>query len=81
MNYLESPTITGLSGEFDKNYAYKNYPMIIKAYGWNNHTALLTGDLASTSAEPDYDGITPESENLPAGCDGVMGDSIRKKLK
>ena len=80
VNYLESPNISGLSGAFDKNYAYKNYPMIIKAYGWNNHTALLNGDLATTSAEPDY-GITPQSENLPAGCDGVMGDSLRRKLK
>ena len=78
VNFIDSPYITGLSGEFDKNYAYKNYPMIIKAYGYNNHTALLSGGLAATSAQPDYKPVKG-GEKLPAGCDGVMGDSLRRK--
>ena len=77
VNFIESPYITGLSGEFDKNYAYKNYPLIIKAYGYNNHTALLPGGIASTSAQPDA--VTADGrENLPKGRGGVMGDSMRK---
>ena len=77
VNFIESPYISGLSGEFDKNYAYKNYPLIIKAYGYNNHNALLSGGVASTAAMPDTiyeDG----HENLPKECNGVMGDSMRK---
>ena len=60
-NYIESPTISGLSGIFDKNYSYKNYPMIIKAYGYNNHMPLLSS-YASTGAYDD--GI------VPAGASG-----------
>lgn len=77
VNFIESPNISGLSGEFDKNYAYKNYPLIIKAYGYNNHNALLTGGVASTAAQPDN--VTDDGhENLPKECNGVMGDSMRK---
>ena len=73
-NYSESPYITGLSGMFDKNYSYKNYPMIIKAYGYNNHVPLLE----SYAATGDWDdGIEPQSENLPSWCNGVMGDSLK----
>lgn len=77
-NFLEPTTIEGLSGSFDKDFSYKNYPMIVKAYGYNNHTALLPSSLASTSAsyEPDDD---YEGENLPPECNGVMGDSLRSR--
>ena len=75
-NYIESPTISGLSGIFDKNYSYKNYPMIIKAYGYNNHMPLLSS-YASTGAYDD--GIVPDNVKLPAGCNGVMGDSLRNQ--
>lgn len=76
VNFIESPYISGLSGEFDKNFAYKNYPLIIKAYGYNNHTALLPGGVASTAAMPDT--IASDGhENLPKGRGGVMGDSMR----
>ena len=77
VNFIESPYISGLSGAFDKNYAYKNYPVIIQAYGYNNHQALLSGGIASTAALP---GSVAEDghENLPKGCNGVMGDSMRK---
>ena len=77
VNFIESPNISGLSGEFDKNYAYKNYPLIIKAYGYNNHTALLPDGIASTAALPEN--ISENGrENLPKGCNGAMGDSMRK---
>lgn len=77
-NFLEPTTVEGLSGSFDKDFSYKNYPMIVKAYGYNNHTALLPSSLASTSAsyEPDDD---YEGENLPPECNGVMGDSLRSR--
>lgn len=75
-NYIESNTISGLSGIFDKNYSYKNYPMIIKAYGYNNHMPLLSS-YASTGAYDD--GIVPDNVKLPAECNGVMGDSLRNQ--
>ena len=78
-NYIESPYITGLNGMFDKNYSYKNYPVIIQAYGYNNHIALIESH-AATGAALD-DGITAESENLPEECNGVMGDSLRYGLQ
>ena len=76
-NYIESPYISGLSGFFDKNYSYKNYPLIIKAYGYNNFDPILKS-LAPTGAVED-DGILPESEHLPPECNGVMGDSLRNQ--
>ena len=77
-NFIESPYIDGLKGAFDKNYAYKNYPMIIKAYGYNNHEPILHIGPASTSAHNGYDGDIGH-ENLPDYCNGVMGDSLRNK--
>ena len=76
VNFIETPYITGLNGLFDKDYCYKNYPMIIKAYGWNNHAPLLPQSyLASSAAAPDDDEY--EREDLPPWCNGVMGDSLR----
>lgn len=77
VNYLEPTTIDGLSGSFDKDFSYKNYPMIIKAYGYNNHTALLPGGIAKTAAAYEPDGAYA-GENLPPECNGVMGDSLRR---
>lgn len=76
-NFIESPYISGLSGMFDKNYSYQNYPMIIKAYGYNNHIPLISS-YASTGAGND-DGIVPESADLPPECNGKMGDSLRNQ--
>lgn len=78
VNYIDTPYISGLKGPFDKDYSYKNYPMIIKAYGYNNHTALLSGGLASTAAAPDMS-VYEACENLPEGLNGVMGDSLRNR--
>ncbi len=79
VNYLESPYISGLSGMFDKDYCFKNYPVIIPAYGYNNHTALLDKNLASTSASPDDESFMQEDgEAVPPGYNGVMGESFRK---
>lgn len=77
-NFLEPTTIEGLSGSFDKDFSYRNYPMIVKAYGYNNHTALLPSSLVKTAVgyEPDE---AYEGENLPPECNGVMGDSLRGK--
>lgn len=77
-NFIESPYISGLSGTFDKNYSYKNYPMIIKAYGYNNHTPLLESYASTGDMDDVTDDIPAESENLPPECNGVMGDSLRK---
>ena len=77
-NYIESPYIEGLSGMFDKDYCYKNYPMIITAYGYNNHPALINGNFAPTAAPPSKSAV-PKDYCLPEGYDGVMGDSIRKR--
>lgn len=74
-NYLESTSIPGLSGIFDKNYCYKNYPVIITAYGYNNFEAILDGDAAVTASAADDDGYVPKP--VPGGYDGVMGDSLR----
>ena len=41
-NYIDSPYISGLNGMFDKDYCFKNYPLIITAYGYNNHKAVLS---------------------------------------
>ncbi len=78
VNFLEPTTIPGLTGSFDKNFSYKNYPLIIKAYGYNNHEALLSAQLARTGAvyEAD-DSYLPEP--VPPEYNGVMGDSLRKK--
>ena len=74
-NFIDSPYISGLSGMFDKDYCYRNYPVIIKAYGYNNHEPLLES-YASTGEAYD-DGIEPECVDLPPECSGVMGDSLR----
>lgn len=81
VNFIESPYISGLSGEFDKNYCYKNYPWIIKGYGYNNFTAQLSSQAMTGDAYDAYDEeeIGSESEPLPPECDGVMGDSLRAK--
>lgn len=73
-NFIESPYISGLSGMFDKNYSYKNYPVIIKAYGYNNHIPIIDS-YASTGAYDD--GVEPECVDLPPEYNGVMGDSLR----
>ena len=81
INFIESPYIDGLTGMFDKDYCFKNYPLIITAYGYNNHAALLDGNiisvhsLAATSA-----GYEEEADDydLPPDCNGVMGDSFRE---
>ena len=75
-NYIDTPYIDGLDGMFDKDICYKNYPVIITAYGYNNHEAILESQVASTGA-----GWTPydcEQELIPEEyADGVMGDSLR----
>lgn len=70
VNYLESPTISGLSGSFDKNYCYIDYPDIIRLYGYNNFPALLYDGIASTSAGDDD---TVVSHPVPGGYNGYMG--------
>ena len=75
-NLIESPYISGLNGIFDKNYSYRNYPWIIKGYGYNNHTAQLSSAYAPTGGV-DVEDIEPQRENLPPECNGVMGDSLR----
>ena len=77
VNFLESPTIPGLSGSFDKDFSFKNYPLIVKAYGYNNHTPLLPSDLVKTASP--YEPDETARENLPPECNGVMGDSLRNK--
>lgn len=73
-NYIESPYISGQVGAFDKDYSYKNYPLIIKAYGYNNHVPLIQSYAATGAYD---DGIEPECVDLPPECNGVMGDSLR----
>lgn len=83
VNFLESPYIKGLSGAFDKDFCFKNYPVIITAYGYNNHKAILSGGIASTSASPDDLYYTDEElyiedgTKLPDEYNGVMGESFR----
>lgn len=77
VNFLESPTIPGLSGSFDKDFSFKNYPLIVKAYGYNNHTPLLPSDLVKTASP--YEPDETARENLSPECNGVMGDSLRNK--
>ena len=77
-NYLESPTINGLSGPFDKNFCFKNYPVIITAYGYNNHPALIDREIVSTSSLPDEDFMTESGDEIPEEYKGVMGESFRK---
>jgi GH25 family lysozyme M1 (1,4-beta-N-acetylmuramidase) len=77
-NYLESPYISGLSGMFDKDYCFKNYPVIIPAYGYNNHEAIIKSDkeVASTSATcGDYH--KESGERVPEGYIGTMGSSFK----
>lgn len=37
--YTETGTVGGVDGDADLNYCYKNYPAIIKKYGFNGYTA------------------------------------------
>gem|GEM_PF-2126578 len=76
VNYLESPYISGLSGPYDKDFCFKNYPVIITSYGYNNHPGILDRSLTPTSSLP-YDIFTEDGEKLPAEYNGVMGDSFR----
>ena len=77
VNYLESPYISGLSGLFDKDYCFKNYPVIITAYGYNNHPGIFDKSLAPTAAADDSYLFEDDSEPLPKQYNGVMGDSFR----
>lgn len=77
VNYLESPYISGLSGLFDKDFCFRNYPVIITTFGYNNHPALLDRSLAPTSSLPDDDLYIEDGEKLPPEYNGVMGDSFR----
>ncbi len=91
VNYIESPYIDGLSGMFDKDYCFKNYPLIITSYGYNNHTATLSREdavdkyVAATGSDKDYAATSALSDDdsgdtkLPPGYNGVMGDSLRGK--
>lgn len=79
-NFIESPYIEGLDGPFDKNYCYKNYPLIITAYGYNNHTGIISGGTAPTASAPYGGGEQNRAgTKLPEGYDGVMGDSLRAR--
>lgn len=79
VNYLESPYINGLSGLFDKDFCFKNYPVIITAYGYNNHTAILDKAPASTAAAPEDNYEQEDGEPVPECYNGIMGDSFRQK--
>lgn len=52
-NYIESPTLSGIRGEVDKDYAYKDYPAIIKKKG-------LNGWSKSTATTPAPKPVTPK---------------------
>ncbi len=81
VNYIESPYIKGLSGAFDKDYCFKNYPVLIPNYGYNNHVGLFDKKLAPT-AESLYGNIYIEDgEKIPDEYNrkGVMGESFRDK--
>ena len=82
VNYLESPYISGLSGAYDKDYCFKNYPVLIPNYGYNNHAGLFDKKLAPTAADySDEDLYTESGEKVPDGFNGVMGDSFRKQFR
>lgn len=81
VNYLESPYIKGLSGAFDKDFCFKNYPVLIPNYGYNNHVGLFDKKLAPT-AESLYGNIYAEDgEKVPEEYNrkGVMGESFKNK--
>ena len=46
-NYIESPTVSGISGAVDKDYAYKDYPALIKSNELNGWTVSPRGFLDS----------------------------------
>ncbi|MBR0466879.1 MAG: glycoside hydrolase family 25 protein [Clostridia bacterium] len=48
-NYIESPYINGISGAVDKDYAYIDYPAVIKAAGLNGYTKSPYGYLDTAS--------------------------------
>ena len=80
VNYLESPYISGLSGAFDKDFCFKNYPVLIPAYGYNNHQGLFDKKLAPTAADVNDDELYIEDgEKIPDEYKGVMGESFRNK--
>ena len=79
VNYLESPYIKGLSGMFDKDYCFKNYPVLITAYGYNNHPGMFDKKLAPT-AENDAELYVESGEKIPEEYKGVMGESFKKKF-
>lgn len=81
VNYLESPYIKGLSGAFDKDFCFKNYPVLITAYGYNNHPGMFDKKLAPTAEDIYGDEIYVEDgEPIPDEYrdKAVMGESFRK---
>ena len=42
-NYVESPYLPGVNGAVDKDYAYKDYPSLIKENGLNNNSVEPIG--------------------------------------
>lgn len=81
VNYLESPYIKGLSGPFDKDYCFKNYPVLITAYGYNNHPGMFDKKLAPTAIDEYGDTIYAEDgEPIPDEYKdkSVMGESFRR---
>lgn len=68
-NYIESPTVNGVSGAVDKDYAYYDYPQAIKAKGLNgwpkpeaDNTPEVTPPVNTT---PPADNTTPPTDNTP----------------
>ena len=75
-NYIESPYVSGINGAVDKDYAYKDYPAIIKSNGLNNNVIKPVGWLDGadvTSARGwAYNGMndTPVNVHVYAFCSG-----------
>ena len=57
-NYIESPTVSGVRGNVDKNYAFYDYPTVIKEHGLNGW------EKAAPAPEPTPAPI-PEPEPTP----------------
>ena len=77
-NYIESPTVSGINGEVDKDYAYYDYPTIIKENGLNGWEKPKTETPAETD-KPETENPT-QSENENDTDKGIL-ETLKRLIK
>ncbi|MBQ2943725.1 MAG: InlB B-repeat-containing protein, partial [Ruminococcus sp.] len=63
------------AGTFDANVCYKDYPTIVKTYGFNNYTATATPNLSASWVQDDYGFRYRYSDGTYAGAGWLLDSS------